>query len=56
MIETVQAGGAQVTALHQRIDHHFHRMERRRRAFAYPQALRSPFERKNGRRLPETII
>ena len=55
MIETVQARGEQLTALHQRIGHHFHRVERRR-TFAYLQALRRPFERKNGRRLPETII
>ena len=56
MIETVQARGEQLTALHQRIGRHFDRVEPQRCAFADLQALRSPFERKNGQRLPETII
>ena len=56
MIEIVQAWGEQLTALHQRIGRHFDRVEPQRCAFADLQALRSPFERKNGWHLPETIV
>ena len=56
MIETVRAWGEQLTALHQRIGHHFRGVEPRYRAIADLQALRSPLERKNGWHLPETIV
>ena len=55
MIETVQAWGAALIGLHQRIGRHFRRVEPRRRALAYLQALISPCERKNGWQLAETI-
>jgi SRSO17 transposase len=55
MIETVQAWGQQLEALHGHIGRHFHRAEPRRRALAYLQGVLSSCERKNGWQLAETI-
>src|ERR671917_2501181 len=44
-----------LSALHQRIAHHFHRAEPRQLAYDYLRALLSPLQRKNGWQIAEHV-
>src|ERR671933_783017 len=54
-IAEIRGWAVGLSALHQRIAHHFVRAEPRQLAYAYLRALLSPLERKNGWQIAEAV-